>query len=116
MEYDLNMIRYRNFFALVLLVMSLVLTSGATATAMELLQAGDETACCVTDTDSETTPFDAPCSEPGCQCISCLTFVVPMCSYRKMLIAFLAVSVFDRHEKLPPLEYYKSIDYPPEFS
>ena len=115
LEYDLPMIRYRYFFAVFLLVMSLVLTSGITAAAMEFLQAGSATACCDFDVDSESTPFDAPCSEPSCQCISCLTFVA-VYSRQPVYSGFHSTFVFNSLTKAPPHEYFNTIDYPPELS
>ena len=110
------MIRYRIFFAHILLVISLVLTSGAIATAAALLQGGAPTACCKADTGSSTIPLDVPCSEPDCQCISCLVCVVTVCSRQPAYNGFHAASSFSRIVKAPPLEYIKTIDYPPEFS
>ena len=110
------MIRYRFLFALVLLVISLVLTSGTGATAMTLLQESVPPACCEADLDDSAAPFEAPCSEPDCQCFSCLAFVVPVCSRQPVYDSFHAISSFSRFVTAPPLEYFKTIDYPPEFS
>lgn len=110
------MMRYRYLFAIMMLVMSLVLTSGMTAAAMEFLQKGSATTCCDTDADSESTPFDAPCSEPSCQCISCLSFVVAEYSRQPAYNGFHSNSVFNSLTKAPPHEYFKTIDYRPELN
>lgn len=115
-EYDLPMTRYRFLFVRVLLVISLALPSVANAAATALLQAGAPPACCETDTDRSTTPFDVPCSVPDCQCISCLAFIMPVCSLQPAYNGFFATSSFSRLVTAPSLEYFKSIDYPPEFS
>jgi len=116
LEYDIPMIRSRYFFALILLVISLALTSGANATALALLQDDAGAACCEVDKGGSTVPFDVPCSEPDCQCISCLSFVVPVSSRHPANDWFHSVLSFNRVEKAPPYEYVKTIDYPPELS
>lgn len=110
------MIRYRYFFALILLVISLVLTSGGIATAAALLQSEAQPACCEADANGSSTPLEVPCSEPDCQCLSCLAFVVPVSLRQSAFKEFLASSPFNLLVEVPPIGYFKSIDYPPEFS
>lgn len=110
------MIRYRYLFALILLVISLVQTSGGIATAAALLQSGAQPACCEADANGSSAPLEVPCSESDCQCLSCLAFVVPLCSRQPAYKGFLASSSFNLLVAVPPVGYFKSIDYPPEFS
>jgi len=110
------MIRLRFLSALILLVVSLVLTSGASATATALLQEGAATDCCDAAADKPAAPFDVPCSEPDCQCITCLAFVVTLHSRLPVYNGYHATSSFNRLFSVLPHEYVKTIDYPPEFS
>lgn len=110
------MIQFRFISALILLVISLVLTNGAGATVATLLQEGTAAACCEFDADKSNKPLDVPCSEPGCQCISCLSFVMPLYVYQPAYNNSPAASAFNSLIKTPPLEYFKKIDYPPELS
>lgn len=110
------MIRYRIYFAFIMLVISLALTSGAGATVASLLQEGAVPACCEADAGKSDSPLDAPCSEPDCQCISCLAFVMPLYSRQPANNNFHATLSFNNLLKTPPLEYFKAIDYPPELS
>lgn len=110
------MIQFRFIFALILLVISLVLTSGAGATVASLLQEGTASTCCEVDANKSNSPLDVPCSEPDCQCISCLSFVMPLYSYQPTYNDSHATSSFNSLVKTPPLEYFKKIDYPPELS
>lgn len=114
--YDHAMIQFRFISALFLLVISLVLTSGAGATVASLIQEGNAPACCDADAGKASLPLDTPCSEPDCQCISCLSFVVPPCSYRLAYDYSFAAASFNSLVEALPLEFFKSIDYPPEFS
>ena len=110
------MIQFRFISALILLVISLLLTSGTGATVASLLQEGKAPACCDADTDKSNLPLDAPCSEPDCQCLSCFAFVMPLDPYKSANNGFHAVSSYNLLVKTPPLEYFKAIDYPPERS
>lgn len=110
------MIRLRFISALILLAISVLLTSGAAATAASLLQDGAAPACCDADANKSDSPLDAPCSGPDCQCISCLAFVMPLHSSRPAYDGGHANSSFNTLVKSPPLEYSKTIDYPPERS
>lgn len=115
-EYDLDMARYRFLFVRVLLVISLALPGAANAAAAALLQEGTLPACCETDTERPTAPLDVPCSVPDCQCISCLAFMMPVYSRQPAYNGLFAASSFSRLATAPSLEYFKTIDYPPEFS
>jgi len=110
------MIQFRFISALLLLVILLVFTSGVGATVASLIQEGTAPACCEADANKSTTPLDTPCSEPDCQCISCLSFVMPLYSEQPTNNAFHATSLFNTLAKAPPPEYFKAIDYPPELS
>ena len=110
-----TMIRYRNIFALIMLIISLTLTSGAGATAELLLQEATAPSRCVADAERTDSPFDVPCSGPDCQCIFCLAFVMSPYSRQPANNNFRATSLFNSLVKTPPLEYFKAIDYPPEF-
>jgi len=110
------MIQFRFIFALILLAISLVLTSGAGATAASLLQGGAAPACCVADVENSGSPLDVPCSEPDCQCIFCFAFVMPIYSRQPAINGFCATSSYNNLVKTPPIEYFKAIDYPPELS
>ena len=110
------MISYRFSLNLILLLISLVLTSGAHSTVTALLQDGTSSVCCDIDTASPATPLEVPCSAPDCQCIACLSFVVPARSPQPALNGFPTASSFNYADKTPPPEYVKTIDYPPEFS
>ncbi|NTV50232.1 MAG: hypothetical protein HGB32_14435 [Geobacteraceae bacterium] len=110
------MIQYRNLFALILLVISLALTNGAGATVELLLQEEAASPCCVADTERSDSPLEVPCSDPDCQCIFCLAFVMPLYSRQPANNNFHATSSFNTLVKTPPIEYFKAIDYPPELS
>jgi hypothetical protein len=110
------MIRYRNLFALIMLVILFVLTSGAGATVELLLQEGVAHPCCVAGGDRSDSPPDVPCSEPDCQCVFCLAFVMPLYSCQPANNDFHATSSFNTLVKTPTIEYFKAIDYPPELS
>ncbi len=110
------MIRFRYISAIFLLVISLVLTSGAGATFASLLQEGSTPACCDADAGKSNSPLDLPCSQPDCQCISCTSFVMPLYLYQSVYDDSYAASSFNSLVKALPLEFFKTIDYPPEFS
>lgn len=114
--YDLDMARYRLLFVRVLLVISLALPGATNAAAAALHQEEIPPACCETDTDRSTAPIDVPCSVPDCQCISCLAFMMPAYSRQPAYNGIFATSTFNRLATAPSLEYFKTIDYPPEFS
>ncbi|MHB8057477.1 MAG: hypothetical protein ACYDHC_06240 [Desulfuromonadaceae bacterium] len=115
-EYDLHMILHRFLFVHVLLVILLALPSVAATAAAALLQGGAAPACCEADSDRSAAPFDAPCSVPDCQCVSCLAFMMPLCSRQPVHNGIVASLSFSRLATAPSLEYFKAIDYPPEFS
>lgn len=115
-RYDLHMIRLRYAAALILLVISVLLTSGASATVTSILHEGAVPSCCDADRDGSESPLDAPCSGPDCQCISCLYFVMTLQSCQPAYDGWHDTLSYNTLVKTPPLEYFKAIDYPPEFS
>ena len=108
------MIRYRFLFAHILLVISLLLTSGTSATALALLQEGVAQGCCEAEANIPSSPLENPCSEPDCQCTSCFTFVMPLHPRNSLYNSSDRTSSFCTLVRTPPPEYAKTIDYPPE--
>jgi hypothetical protein len=110
------MIRYRFSFAVILLVFSLVFSSGVYSAAAALLQNGTPPACCDNDPTCPATPAESPGTAPGCECISCLSFILSASPSQPELKQFPTLSSFCRFIQLPPPGYVRTIDYPPEFA
>lgn len=108
------MIRYRFLFANILLVISLLLTSGTSAVALVLIQEGAAQGCCEAEANIPASPLENPCSEPDCQCTSCFTFVMSLHPRNSLYQNSDGTSSFSALVITPPPEYAQTIDYPPE--
>lgn len=115
-EYGKQMIRHRFFFALILLVISLVFSSGAHATVTALFKSGTPPACCDHDSSCPTAPFESSSPAQGCECTSCISFILSPSPSQPDRKGFQTIASFSSFVRFPPPEYVKTIDYPPELS
>lgn len=97
-----------------MLVISLLMLSGITATAGTLLGAAQSQSCCASDChDSEGAPTPGSCSTPDCPCFACISMILSHTLTVERSVALELLS------PISPLSYQlsayiRSIEYPPE--
>jgi hypothetical protein len=100
--------------SIILLLVALLSLSGIAAAAEALVQGDVASFCCSSDQEKESET--GPCPVSDCVCASCLTISFSGIPSVTKIPVTVVVS-FIRHQQMFPLsEFFRSIDYPPEYA
>lgn len=97
--------------ATIIIALFLCAQSGVVSTVLALNSAADH--CCASDAPGSAEEGDNRCTEPGCQCLSCLSIFVQELTVA--LAGFTEPGLV--HFETPPAltgGVFRTIDYPPE--